>query len=635
MKSKIFNLSTKMKLFVKTHKIWSILILLVIIFIGYFTYSKLFTTTLTTQYTFGRVKKGDLVVSVSGSGQVATLSKVSIKPNTTGQTQTLGQIISVKVKNGDTVKAGQVVAILDGKNALQTLNQARASFTSAEANYNKVISGLTESEYISLNNNIKSAQTSLNNSKQNIILSLKSAYTSVSNLFYINTDLYFTNPMNVSPQLTIDGVNFVSQQLENNVNQGRYDAGFMLSNWRDVVKNQSLLVVASTSDEYIIESINKVLLDLNKIRNYFDDMTTLFSLYSVALDSISASSISSAKSAASSARSSVDSLISSFTSSLQSYNNLIISLDQAKDSLRLKQEPPTESDLATAQSSLDNAKSNLANAETAYASRIITAPFDGQIGGLSAEVGQQVSSSDSLGTLITSEKVVNVTLNEVDAAKISAGNKVTITLDSLPGVSITGYVGYIDPLGTVTQGVVSYSVQIKMDEQNGQIKTGMTASVAIVTTEHSGTLIIPTSAITTTGGKKYVLIADISSSTMSGQFGNMNGASSTRDFSSTTRRNFASSTFSTSTKGTSSRQIGNITDISTQYPVVQVQITTGITNGLNTEVLSGLIEGQLIVTKKASVTSTATKSAASSATTNTRSGFGGMGGGAVGGIIRD
>ena len=612
--TKIFN-------FVKVHKIWSIIIIVAIIAIGYFVYPKIFASGTTVQYTFGMVKKGDLVVSVSGSGQVATLSKVSIKPNTIGQTQTLGQIISVKVKNGDTVKAGQVVAILDGKNALQTLNQAKASLLSSQANYDKVVSGLTESELISLNDSINSAQTSLDNSKQNILLSLKSAYTTVSNLFYLNTDLYFTDPT-IIPTLTISGVNFISQQLQNNVNQGRYNINPLLSTWRDTVKTQSVLVATDTGDDYIKGSINSVLSDLNTVRTYFDDMATLFALYSVASDSTGATSLATAKSAASSARGSVDTLISSLTSSLQSYNNLITSLEQAKEDLRLQQKPPEAATLATAQSSLDNAKATLANAETAYSARIITAPFDGQIGGLSADVGQQVSSSDSLGTLITAEKVINVTLNEVDAAKVLAGNSVTITFDSLPGVSLTGSINYIDPLGTVTQGVVSYAVQIKINKQNDQVKTGMTASVAIVTTEHLNTLIIPTSSITTSGGKKYVLVADMSSSTFSGANINSIG-STTRNFSSSTRRNFASSTLVTSTGANSSMSQG----ITMQYPVTQVGITVGISNNTTTEVLSGLTEGQLVVTKKSTVSGTTVKSTASSATTNTR---GGVGGGAVG-----
>ena len=631
MKNKISNFFKKIKDFVKLHKIWSVIIAIVIIIVGYYSYSKIFPTASTVQYTFGKVTKGDLVVSVSGSGQVSTLSKVSIKPQTTGQTQTLGQIISVKVKNGDTVKAGQVVAILDGKNALQTLNQARASVTSAEASYDKLTGGLTDSQLLSLNNTITSSLTSLDNAKQNILIKLKGAYTTASNSIYLNTDSFFKDPMSTNPLLTVDGVNFIDQQLQNNIDQGRYAIGPILTNWREKIINQA------TSDD-MVASLNSAISDLNVMRNYFDDMTMIFAVYSVSSNSTGQAAINSNKSTASSARSGIDSLISDLTSALQSYNNSVFSLQQAKDNLSVQQEPPATADLAVSKANLDNAKANLANAETAYASRIITAPFDGQIGGLSADVGQQVSSSDSLGTLITSEKVINVTLNEVDAAKISAGNPVTITFDSLPNISITGQVSYIDPLGTVTQGVVSYSVQIKMDQQNNQVKTAMTASVAIVTTQHSSTLIIPTSAITTTGGKKYVLVADTTSTSSQMLGGNFNISSTTRNFGTSTKRNFASSTRATSSRQFMNNSINNTnlsSNISTQYPVIQVEITTGISNNTTTEVLSGLSEGELIVTKKTTVSTgtTAAKTSASAATTNTRGGFGGeFGGGAVGAI---
>ena len=622
----------KIKLFVVKHKIISVLILIALAYSGYLLYSKISTSRTTVEYTFGKVKTGDLAVTVAGSGQVATLSKVSIKPQTTGQTQTLGQIVSVKVKNGDFVKAGQVVAILDGKNALQSLNQAKASVASAQANYNKLLNGLTDADLLSLNNSIQNSEISLNNLKQNILIKLQNAYTSAANSVYLNTDGFFAdNPVTANPVFRIDGVSFLNYQLENNINTGRYDIGTILNNWK------SKIVTQSTSDDLVV-AINNALGSLNKIRSYFDDMATIFASYSTASNSSGQSSINSDKSISASARSSMDSSISDLTSALQSYNSANISLKQSKDSLAIKQEPPTVDDLAVSKAQLDNAKANLANAEDAYASRIISAPFDGQIGGLTADIGQQISSSDSLGTLITSEKVINVSLNEVDAAKVSAGNSVGITFDSLPSVSLTGKVGFIDPLGTVAQGVVSYAVQVKMDSQNDQVKAGMTASVNIVTVQHSNTLIIPTSAITNVGGKKFVLLADVSTSTLPNS-GGFSRSSSTADFSSSTKRDFASST-----RGTSSRQFGNYSasgtkssqSITTQYPVTSVEITTGISNNTSTEVLSGLSDGQLIVTKKTNVSSinNTTKSTAASATTNTRSGFGG-GPGAIGGIIRD
>jgi multidrug efflux pump subunit AcrA (membrane-fusion protein) len=625
--SKIFQ-STKS--FIKVHKIWSIVIAVAIIAAGYFGFSKISSSGSTIQYTFQRVTRGNLVISVAGSGQVSTLSQVDIKPNTTGQTQTLGQITSVEVKNGDYVKAGQVVAILDGKNALQALNQAQSSVMSSQASYDKLTGGLTDAQLFSLNNSLTSAQTTLSNAKQNILIQLQSAYTSVTNDVYLNTDSFFTNPTTANPTINIDGVNFTNQQYQNNVNQGRYNIQAILSAWDNTIQEQENMIAASTTDDYIIGSINQTISDLNTVRNYFDDMTTLFSLYSVSSDSSGQSSINSDKGTASSARGNIDSLISSLTSTLQSYNNNITQLQQDQENFSIQQEPPSADDVAVAKASLDNAEANLTTAQQAYDSRIITAPFDGQIGGLNASVGQEVSSSDSLGTLITSQKVINVTLNEIDAAKVSAGDAVAITFDALPNVSMTGKVSYIDPLGTVSQGVVSYAVQISMDTQNSQIETGMTAEVTITTTEHDNTLIIPTSAIQTSGGKKYVLIANIPM---------INGTSSA-----STTRSFATSSynFASTTRASSSRQFGSSSasrtlssaSITTQYPVVKVQITTGISNDTTTEVLTGITAGQLVVTKTTTVKSstTATKSAATSATTRVSGGAGGFtGGGGFGG----
>ena len=625
MKNFFKGIFEKVKKYVLFHKVISGIVIVVILVAGYYWMRGSVSTT-SMQYTFGKVTKGNLIVSVAASGQVSTLSKVSIKPNTTGQTQTLGQIVSVEVQNGDYVKAGQVVAVLDGKNALQTLNQAKASVTSAQASYDKLTGGLSDATSLSLNNSVTSAQTSVDNARQNILIQLQSSYTTASNSVYLNTDSFFENLL-INPSLSINGVSFLNQGLQNNINQERSTVGQILINWREQASKQT------TSDDPIA-SLNKTLSDLNIIRKYFDDMTTLFAVYSSSQNSSGQSAINSDKGIASSARSSTDSLISSLTSTLQSYNNSLFSLSQAKANLAIQQQPPSADDLAVSQANLDNAKANLANAEVAYASRIITAPFNGQIGGLSASIGQQVSSSDSLGTLITAEKVINVTLNEIDAAKVSSGNIVTISFDSLPGLTLTGKLKYIDPLGTVSSGVVSYAVQISMDTQNIQIKTGMTATVNIVVNQHTNTLLIPTSAITKVTGKNYVLIADMSSSTNPQLVRNFSQSSTTRNFSTSTRRNFASSTFSTSTVENLGRQFGNSTgtgtranqSISTQYPVKQVEITTGLSNNTTTEVLSGLVEGQVIVTKKSTTIGTTVKSTASSATTNTRMG-GGFGGG--------
>ncbi len=489
----------KIRQYVLAHKFISTIGAIVIIFGSTFIYKKIHPTVVASQYVLGKVSRGDLVQSVSGTGQVATLSAVDIKAQTVGQAQTLGQITSVNVQNGDFVKTGQIIAVLDGKNALQSLNQAKASVAIAQANYNKLVNGPTAIDLESINNSIESSQNTLENTKQDILIKLRSAYVSASTAVYINTDSFFVGPNSLIPALSITNVNLLNQDLQSKVEMGRANVGTILQSFKDGIAGES-----SSSD--LVSDLNKYISDLNQFSTYFSNMTDLFSNYTFAGNSTAQSLINTDKSAANSAQSSVNSAISDLTSALQSYKSEILSLQQSENNLGLKTATPSGDDLTVSKSSLDNAEANYQNALSNYESRIIRAPFDGQIGGLNAQIGQQVASNDSLGKIITQDRVVNILLNEVDATKVGANNPVILTFDALPGISVNGHIKYVDPLGVVTQGVVNYSVRVSIDDKNDSIKTGMTASAEITTITHQNVLMVPNSAIITKNGRKFVSV---------------------------------------------------------------------------------------------------------------------------------
>ena len=609
----------RIKKYAVTHKLISAVIVLVLLGGGYYVYTKIYATSAGTQYVLGRVRKGDIAVTVSGSGQVATLNAVDIKPQTTGQTQTLGQIISVNVKNGDTVKAGQVIAVLDGKTALQTLKQQQASVESAQANYDKLVNGATDSDLQSYNNAVANNTLSVQNAAQNLQIKVQSAYASVSNLILVNTDPIFSSLPPQGPQINVPGVYFSNQQLQINVQSERLQLSDILTSWSQAMNATTTDLISSTQDD-----LNKLI----TVRNYFDDMTMLFSSNALYSSTNGQASISTYKTVASSARASVIASINDLTTSLQNYQNAQITLAQSQTSLAFKKAPANVDDVTVAKSQLDNAKAALSTAEQTYASRIITAPFDGQIGGLNAQIGQQVSSSDSLGKVITADRVVNITLNEVDAAKVQPTDPVQLTFDALPDLTIPGHINYIDPLGTVVQGVVSYSVQVILDSQNDQIKTGMTASAQITTDSHTGVMIVPSSAVSSTGNQNFVLVVD--ASTTAPTLANLDSASSTVASSSWM---FASSTGSTNR----TRVSGGVTVPSTSVTTHKVPVVVGLTDNTNTEIVSGLNPGDRIVVRTIlNSTAASTKTVAAAATTNTRAtgrATGGLGAG-VGAAIR-
>ena len=134
-------------------------------------------------------------------------------------------------------------------------------------------------------------------------------------------------------------------------------------------------------------------------------------------------------------------------------------------------------------------------------------------------------------------------------ASIKLGQKANVSYDALPNDSASGTVSAIAPTGTSTQGVVTYDVDITLDKIDPRLRPNMSCSVDIVVETKESALVVPTSALRTdsTTKKKYVIL--------------LNGTNAT-----------------------------------------QADVTTGLVVGTNTEILTGLKEGDTIVTSYATST---------------------------------
>ncbi len=193
-------------------------------------------------------------------------------------------------------------------------------------------------------------------------------------------------------------------------------------------------------------------------------------------------------------------------------------------------------------------KNDLANAYTELSNYIVTAPFDGTIASVTAEVGDSISPSTSLGTIITNKKIAEISLNEADISKVSVGQKGVLTFDAIEGMTASGTIAEIDTLGTTSQGVVTYKVKIAFSDIDKRIKPGMTVSADIELERKDDAIVVPSEAVKTLRGKKYV---------------------ETRD-----------------SNGTST--------IATK----QIEVVTGISNDTETEIVSGLDEHATIVVRR-------------------------------------
>jgi multidrug efflux pump subunit AcrA (membrane-fusion protein) len=160
---------------------------------------------------------------------------------------------------------------------------------------------------------------------------------------------------------------------------------------------------------------------------------------------------------------------------------------------------------------------------------------------------------------------VSASVSEADIGKVQPGQKVNFTVAAYPSHPFTGTVAAIAPGGTTTSNVVTYTVLISVDQADVQLLPSMTATVSIVTQEADNALIVPSAAIS--NSRVNVL---------------RNGM------------------------------------------VTPVPVQTGLTDGVNTQIVAGLQAGEQVVTGVSSGTSGRSSSSSGSSSIFN---FGGPGGG--------
>ncbi len=161
-------------------------------------------------------------------------------------------------------------------------------------------------------------------------------------------------------------------------------------------------------------------------------------------------------------------------------------------------------DLQSQNLSLKQAENSLADARANLADSYIYAPYAGVVANVVFNKGDSASSGAVAVTLITNQSITKIPFNEVDIIKVKVGQKATLTFDAIDGLSIVGQVAEIDTLGTVTQGVVNYNVKIIFDTQNSRVKPGMSVTADVITDVRQNVIIVPNSAVKQSGNQKYV-----------------------------------------------------------------------------------------------------------------------------------
>jgi len=147
-----------------------------------------------------------------------------------------------------------------------------------------------------------------------------------------------------------------------------------------------------------------------------------------------------------------------------------------------------------AQVALDMANNDLKKA-------VMVAPFDGIVATVNIKEGDNLSAMDyATRTIIElidpSSMELSAEVDEIDVPNVKPGQRAIISVDALPGVELEGEVVSVSPVATEESGLVLYKIKVSFEAPEGSgLKAGMSATADIVVSERSGVLLVPSRAV--------------------------------------------------------------------------------------------------------------------------------------------
>jgi len=161
--------------------------------------------------------------------------------------------------------------------------------------------------------------------------------------------------------------------------------------------------------------------------------------------------------------------------------------------------PPAAKDLAQAEANVAQAEANLARAKINRQYSELVAPFNGTIATVGVKRGDTVGGTGSqiVAIYMVDESAfhVDVNISEADLAHLRVGQAAKIELDALPGQQLDGTLDYIAPTGTTQQNVTTYLARVNLKPDGQQLRAGLSAAVSIITDKRSDVLLVPNGAI--------------------------------------------------------------------------------------------------------------------------------------------
>ncbi len=516
------------------------------------------------------VRRGDIQKAIGTTGKAKIVNKQKLR---FGQK---GKVTSVNYESGTNVEKGAILAQLDDTEARKQLREATISYEQAVEKLTKLRGEDGDLEIVRVQNEVEKTEKALKDAEKNIAIVDKNAEQQRDDLAREVRNLliaYDTLMESVEKLNQSEDDKFLNTNLGNEKSSTRIRAQGLLDlnrNELEEVKLAAKLLLAE--QEFDKEHFTKFYADTELFAREF--VTTADALYEMAVNTednagISREKMAEAKTVAEGARSTtkanLDTILAAYEK-LQKFEltenevlqteeqiNATDKVAELENELKAKEKETRqahddlEDKIRAAVNDVEIQALAVEKAEKLKEDYILVAPFAGTIQQIDFNAGENLVENSEKYIYIENPDtlVIDVFLDQMEIVKVEKEQKVDIEFNAFPEKKFVGSVKEVsfNPEGEGDR-MVTYKCVISVEKEEERILSGMTARINIRIADRENILLVPNLALTKMGETAAM-----------------------------------------------------ITKVLNEEPLdtEEVEIKIGLTDGVNTEVISGLEEGQQIV----------------------------------------
>ncbi len=428
-----------------------------------------------TSQQLAEVMRGDLTVSISGSGNIQPTNEARLTFGTDGR------VDKIYIEEGDTVTEGKILARLNTDTLELALTQAQVALATQQVAITQAQVAVTQAQVALTTQQVAvtQAQAALQTAEYN----LEEAQEP-----YTEQDITNAEAALVEAEYTLEFAQWALERAtllrdKRNAQEAVYRAQLNLG-----IAQQNLDTILSGTDEDEIAILET---QIEVAKQSLELAQESLELAQESLE-LTQESLEPAQESLEVAEQSSELAQESLEVAEQSSEVAEQSLELTEESLEL-----TEESLEVAEQSLEQFQQSVELAQQQLDEATITAPFDGVIASVDADVNDTVSTMTTITHLIDLNTMkLEIEVDEIDIPDVKLGQRAIIEIDALPTLPLEGEVIFISSLGKGETGVVLYEVKISFDAPTGSgLRASMSAEADIIINERNNVWLVPSRSI--------------------------------------------------------------------------------------------------------------------------------------------